>query len=150
MRRSRSSAARTRLSSRFCSSVSLGFRARVALLRLLAPDPFLTVCLLTLRREDLVLPALAGLGRTKTWCRVLPIDRVCGLVVGAFRPEGPWIDATKENFPELLTEDIPGKRGFNGGRAENEVWEQYVGKRVPTRYQKKGAANPVRYYDKGS
>ncbi len=73
-----------------------------------------------------------------------------GLVVGAFRPEGPWIDATKENFPELLTEDIPGKRGFNGGRAENEVWEQYVGKRVPTRYHKKGAANPVRYYDKGS
>lgn len=28
----------------------------------------------------MVLPALAGLGRTKTWYRVLPIDRVCGLL----------------------------------------------------------------------
>ena len=41
-------------------------------------DPFLTVLLLALRTRDLVLPALAGMGRTKTWWSVLPIDRVCG------------------------------------------------------------------------
>ena len=50
-------------------------------------------------------------------------------------------------MPPKRAEDIPG-RGFRQGW--NEVWEQYVGKRVPTRYHKKGAANPVRYYDKGS
>ena len=48
LRRWRSSVALTRLSSRFCPSVSLGFGARVALLRLLAADPFLMVCLLAL------------------------------------------------------------------------------------------------------
>ena len=80
----------------------------------------------------------------------LVLAHVRGLVVGAFRPEGPWIDATKENFPELLTEDMPGKRGFRGDRAEDQIWEQYVGKRVPARYQKKGAANPVRFYDPSS
>ncbi len=78
LRRWRSSAARTRLSSRFCSFVSLGFGARMALLRLTVPDPFLMVCLLTLRVRSLVLSQLAGVGRTKTCWRVLPIDRVCG------------------------------------------------------------------------
>ena len=49
----------------------------MALLRLTALARFLVVCLLTLRVRDLVLPALAGMGRTKMWWSVLPIVRVC-------------------------------------------------------------------------
>ena len=77
----------------------------------------------------------------------LVLAHVRGLVVGAFRPEHPWIDATKENFPGLLGEDIPRKRGFIGQDAEEEIWNRYVGKRVPARYHKKGARAPVRFYD---
>ena len=77
----------------------------------------------------------------------LVLAHVRGLVVGAFRPKQPWIDATTENFPGLLDKDLPGKRGFVGEEAEEGIWNYYVGKRVPSRYQKKGAANPVRYYD---
>ena len=52
----------------------------MALLRLMALGPLLAVRLPTLRVGDLVLPALAGMGRTKTWWSVLPIVRVCGVV----------------------------------------------------------------------
>ena len=40
--------------------------------------PSFGACLVTLRRRDLVLPALAGMARTKTCRSVLPIERVCG------------------------------------------------------------------------
>ena len=50
----------------------------MALLRLTALARLVVVCLLALRVRDLVLPALAGMGRTKTWWSVLPIVRVCG------------------------------------------------------------------------
>ena len=75
----------------------------------------------------------------------LVLAHVRGLVVGAFRPTQPWIPATKENFPGLLGDDLPGKRGFVGEDAEEEIWTYYVGKRVPA--AKKGAANPVRFFD---
>jgi hypothetical protein len=77
----------------------------------------------------------------------LVLAHVRGLVVGAFRPRQPWIEATKENFPGLLGDDIPGKRGFVGEDAEEAIWNYYVGKRVPARYRKKGAAFPVRFCD---
>ena len=53
----------------------LGLRSASRALPLLAPAPFLTVCLLALRTRDLVFPSLAGMGRTKTWWSVLPIVR---------------------------------------------------------------------------
>ena len=64
------------------------------------------------------------------------------LVVGAYRPD-EWLEATPENFPRLEAE-APGRWGFKGKRAD-DVWDDYVGKRVPDRFLKKGAANPVRY-----
>ena len=72
----------------------------------------------------------------------LVLARHKGLVVGAYRPDR-WLEATPGNFARLETE-VPGRWGFEGKRAE-DVWDDYVGKRVPDRFLKKGAANPVRY-----
>ena len=79
----------------------------------------------------------------------LVLAHVRGLVVGAFRPE-KWFEATKENFsakifPEVLTEFHPPRWGFEGEEAEEEVWNYYVGKRVPARFRKRGARGAVRY-----
>ncbi|MYC33804.1 MAG: hypothetical protein F4X64_11590 [Chloroflexi bacterium] len=67
-----------------------------------------------------------------------------GLIVGAFRPNQPWIEATQANFPGLADTDIPDRWGFVGKEAE-DVWDDYVGKRVPAIYRKKGARLPFRY-----
>ncbi len=67
-----------------------------------------------------------------------------GLVLGAFRPTGDWLPATKANFP-WLDDDIPGRFGFIGTPAEPEVASRYTGKRVPDEYRAKGAANPIRF-----
>jgi uncharacterized protein len=67
-----------------------------------------------------------------------------GLVLGAFRPRGNWLPATKTNFP-WLDDDIHGRFGFVGEPAEQEVASLYVRKRVPDVYRAKGAANPVRF-----
>ncbi|MCZ6530132.1 MAG: hypothetical protein O6949_07345 [Chloroflexi bacterium] len=71
---------------------------------------------------------------------ILPTIR--GLIVGAFVPD-EWLKATRENFPGR--EDRPGRIGFVGHEAPKEVRELYVGKRVPKKYRKRGAANPIRY-----
>ena len=68
-----------------------------------------------------------------------------GLIVGAFRPDQPWLAATPANFPGLVGSWDQGRWGFNGKDAEEEVRNYYVGKRVPERYRKKGAQNPVKY-----
>ena len=75
----------------------------------------------------------------------LVLAHVRGLVVGAFRPEC-WLEATTKNFPGLLDKDRPGRRGFVGKEAEDEVVNRYVGKRVPESHKVKGAQNPIRYY----
>lgn len=68
-----------------------------------------------------------------------------GLIVGAFVPT-EWKKATPENFPGIPLSESDAKRyGFEGARAPDEVANLYVGKRVPDRYRKKGAANPIRY-----
>ena len=77
----------------------------------------------------------------------LVLAHVRGLVVGAFRPTEPWIRANKADFPAQLDENIPDRWGFVGKEAEDEIQSHYVGKRVPTRFQKKGARGPVRYCD---
>jgi hypothetical protein len=71
---------------------------------------------------------------------MLPIVR--GLIVGAFVAD-VWLDATVENFPGRY--DRPGRRGFIGHEALKELQSQYVGKRVPDEYRKKGASNPIKY-----
>ena len=74
----------------------------------------------------------------------LVLGHVRGLVLCAYRPE-KWLEATRDNFPGILADDVPGRRGFVGSRAEPKVWGYYVGKRVPDRYRRRGAANPVRF-----
>jgi hypothetical protein len=79
---------------------------------------------------------------------VLGHDR--GVVVGVFKAIRPWMKATKENFPTLATEDRPGRWGFEGIEAEAEVQAQYMRKRLPDEYRKRGAANPIRFIDQHS
>jgi hypothetical protein len=66
-----------------------------------------------------------------------------GVVLGAFRPT-QWLPATTENFP-WLPENMPGRFGFVGHPAEREVVNLYIKKRVPDKFRRKGAANPVRF-----
>lgn len=56
-----------------------------------------------------------------------------GLVVGAFRPQGDWLEATKQTFP-WFDKDLPGKRGFQGVEADQATKDLYVGWRVPEEY----------------
>ncbi len=66
----------------------------------------------------------------------LVLAHINGLVRGAYRPK-EWM--------EDMYEDFPGRIGFNGTKAETEVWEKYVWKRVPTKYRIQGARAPARY-----
>ncbi|MBN2659129.1 MAG: hypothetical protein JXR86_18895 [Spirochaetales bacterium] len=66
-----------------------------------------------------------------------------GMIVGVFKPI-KWMDATVENFPEFH-EDAPGRIAFVGEDAEDYILQQYMRKRVPDSYRKRGAANPVKY-----
>jgi len=69
-----------------------------------------------------------------------------GLIVGVYKPDGPWLDATRENFPDLPY-DIPERFGFYGKEANAEIKALYIDKRVPAEMRKPGAANPIRYID---
>jgi hypothetical protein len=65
-----------------------------------------------------------------------------GLIVGAFVARD-WLPATMDNFPDR--EEVPGRFGFIGGEAPDELRQRYVGKRVPDEYRRPGAANPIKY-----
>lgn len=65
-----------------------------------------------------------------------------GLIIAAFIPDA-WHPATTDHFPGR--EPVPGRYGFVGFPAPNDISLQYVGKRVPDRFRKQGAANPIRY-----
>jgi len=65
-----------------------------------------------------------------------------GLIVGAFIAE-KWLPVTPENFPDR--EELPGRYGFYGVEAGNEIKNMYIGKRVPDEFRKRGAANPIKY-----
>src|SRR5690606_33969678 len=58
-----------------------------------------------------------------------------GLIVGAFVADD-WLPAASDNFPR---EDAPGRYGFVGREAPDEIKQLYVGKRVPEEYRKRGA-----------
>ena len=95
--------------------------------------------------------ALWNMSIDRASCYPLVLARVTGLVRGAYRPTR-WWKATRENNPELPW-DTEYKRwsrkiGFDGEPAEQEVWDRYVGKRVPEKYlPQKGAISPFRYLD---
>lgn len=76
--------------------------------------------------------------------RKLVLAHYRGIVVGAYRPD-EWLEATPENFHGCPP--VPGRCGFHGTEAEREIQDKYVGKRVPARYRRQGAANPIRYCD---
>ena len=65
-----------------------------------------------------------------------------GLIVGAFVADD-WLPAIAADFPGH--EDAPGRVAFIGREASPELRAEYVGKRVPDEYRKKGAANPIKY-----
>ena len=65
-----------------------------------------------------------------------------GLIVDAFVAED-WLPATAADFPGH--EDAPGRLAFVGRQAPAELRAEYVGKRVPDEYRKRGAANPIKY-----
>ena len=68
-----------------------------------------------------------------------------GLIVGAFIAHD-WLEAPAENFPGLAEgEGVPGRLGFVGEEALDDIKRLYVGKRVPDKYRKPGAANPIKY-----
>jgi uncharacterized protein len=65
-----------------------------------------------------------------------------GLIVGAFIATD-WLPATAEDFPGR--EEVPGRWGFVGHDAPDDLRDRYVRKRVPDQYRKPGAANPIKY-----
>jgi hypothetical protein len=68
-----------------------------------------------------------------------------GLIVGAFIAHD-WLEATAANFPGRAEGDgVPGRLGFVGEEAPDDIKRLYVGKRVPDEYRKRGAANPIKY-----
>lgn len=68
-----------------------------------------------------------------------------GLIVGAFIAHD-WLEATAANFPGRAEGDgVPGRFGFVGEEAPENMKSLYVGKRVPDEYRKQGAANPIKY-----
>lgn len=72
---------------------------------------------------------------------------VQGMILGAFVAD-EWLDATPANFPGR--EEAPGRLGFVGREAPDDLQQLYVGKRVPDEYRKPGAANPIKYARKAA
>ena len=65
-----------------------------------------------------------------------------GLIVGAFVAE-KWLEATASNFPGRKS--VPGRLGFEGREAPAEIAALYLSKKVPNKFRKRGAANPIKY-----
>jgi hypothetical protein len=80
--------------------------------------------------------------RTKAEEADVILATVQGVIRGAFIAD-EWLEATSSNFPGRR--DAPGRFGFNGREAPEHIAREYVGKRVPDEYRKKGAANPIKY-----
>jgi hypothetical protein len=74
----------------------------------------------------------------------LVLAHVKGLVVGVFTPTR-WMEATKENFPDLKATHKNVRWGFEGVEADEAHKNNYLGKRVPDQYRL--TQNPVLYID---
>ena len=72
---------------------------------------------------------------------VLAVKR--GMIIGVYIAD-EWLPATLENFPGA-EEAMPGRYGFVGREAPDEIAKLYFRKRVPDSMRQPGAANPVRY-----
>ena len=72
---------------------------------------------------------------------ILAVEK--GLIVGTFVAE-KWLKALPEHFPGT-TEERPGRWGFVGREASEDIAKQYLRHRLPDAMRKRGAANPVRY-----
>lgn len=64
-----------------------------------------------------------------------------GIIRAAYIPE-KWLEATSQNFPGRA--DRPGRLGFIGKEAPQEIKSLYIGRRIPDEYRF-GTANPIRY-----
>jgi len=67
---------------------------------------------------------------------------VQGVIRAAFVAD-EWLEATSANFPGR--QDSPGRFGFKGHEAPDDIQKLYLGKRIPDEYRKRGAANPIKY-----
>jgi len=65
-----------------------------------------------------------------------------GLIIGAF-VAADWLPATALNFPGFG--DALGRWGFVGQKVPDDIGRLYIGKRVPDKYRRRGAANPIKY-----
>lgn len=65
-----------------------------------------------------------------------------GIVVAVFLADH-WLPATAENFPGH--EPVPGRFGFVGSEAPENLRRLYIAKRLPDEFRKPGAANPIKY-----
>jgi len=54
-----------------------------------------------------------------------------------------WLPAEQKHFPGR--ESIPGRFGFIGNEAPKEIQKKYLRKRLPEKYRKRGASNPIKY-----
>jgi len=82
-----------------------------------------------------------GVERAKKADFVLAVEK--GIIVGVYRAL-EWQLARKQYFPEF--ENHTNKRfGFIGEEANKDIQEQYLRKRIPEEYRKKGASNPIKY-----
>lgn len=73
----------------------------------------------------------------------LVLAAVQGLIIGVYTADR-WLPATVENFPSA-SQDHPGRWGFIGSEAPEEIRKHYLRKRVPDAMRKRGAANPIKY-----
>lgn len=80
--------------------------------------------------------------RSKAQQADVVLSTLQGMIVGAFVAD-VWLEATEQNFPGR--EAVPGRYGFVGREAPEEIGRLYIGKRVPDEFRKPGAANPIKY-----
>ena len=66
-----------------------------------------------------------------------------GLIIGVFVAD-QWLAATTKNFPGSSA-DRPGRFGFVGKEAPEQIAKLYLRRRLPDDMRKRGAANPVKY-----
>lgn len=72
----------------------------------------------------------------------LVLSIVNGMIRGVFIPK-KWLEATASNFPGR--QDVFGRFGFVGYEAPAKISEIYLKRRIPEKYRKRGASNPVKY-----
>lgn len=72
-----------------------------------------------------------------------------GMIIGAFQAS-EWLESTTENFPGFTREGdgpLEGRYGFKGEAAPAEIRKLYEQKRVPESQRRRGASNPIRYWN---